>query len=284
MRQAKLVLFLLAFALNAARPVKIVLVGDSSVNPEGGWGPGFRASFDNDVSNLNLAANGRSSQSFRSENRWQPALDAKPNFILIQFGHNDVPGKGPGRETDPKTTYKQNLTRYIEDARQAGATPVLVTSIVRRNFEAQGNWKPDSLVPNMEAVKSLGAELHVPVIDLYSLTAEQARTLGNAGCEAQVGATDKAGKPDHTHLGPQGQATIGAMAAQEFARFFVEFEPRRHSLVSWKQALDQKPDWYFSAEALRIVGNLLAYQHDNGGFEKNIDMALPLESIASIRC
>ena len=74
------------------------------------------------------------------------------------------------------------------------------------------------------------------------------------------------------------------MAAQEFARFFVEFEPRRHSLVSWKQALDQKPDWYFSAEALRIAGNLLAYQHDNGGFEKNIDMALPLESIASIRC
>ena len=262
----------------AASPVKIVLVGDSTVNPQGGWGPGFGASFDRDFTVVNLAANGRSSKSFRDEGRWEPALTAKPTFILIQFGHNDVPGKVPDRETDPQTTYRQNLLKYVEEALKAGATPVLVTSIVRRNFDADGKWKPDSLVPYVEAVRALGASQNIPVMDLYRLTEGQARQLGNAGCEAQVGAIDKDGKPDHTHLAPQGQASIGAMAAKEFTRLFPEFEARRHELVPWRKSLDQNADWYWSAEAIRIAGNLLTYQHDNGGFEKNIDMALPLES------
>lgn len=270
---------LIASAMLAAGapPVKIVLVGDSTVNPEGGWGPGFRASFDKEVTVINLAANGRSSKSFRDEGRWAPALEARPQFILIQFGHNDVPGKGPDRETDPQTTYRQNLLRYVEEARQAGSTPVLVTSIVRRNFDAQGNWKPDSLAPYAEAVRALGAERQIPVMDLYRLTAEQARSLGNAACEARVGAVAKDGTPDHTHLGPQGQASIGAMAAREFTRLFPEYEARRHDLTPWRRILGQPADWYWSPEAIRIAENVLAYQHDNGGFEKNIDKSLPLE-------
>jgi len=32
-----------------AQPIKIVLVGDSTVNDEGGWGTGFRASFGDDA-------------------------------------------------------------------------------------------------------------------------------------------------------------------------------------------------------------------------------------------
>jgi len=98
-------------------PVRIVLVGDSTVNDEGGWGPGFRASFRPGVEITNLAKNGRSSKSFRDEGLWAPALAAKPNFILIQFGHNDVPGKGADRETDAKTSYRQNMARYVEEAR-----------------------------------------------------------------------------------------------------------------------------------------------------------------------
>src|SRR5215472_9657896 len=78
--------------------IKIALVGDSTVNDEGGWGPGFRASFDAArVQVLNFALNGRSSKSFRNEKRWEPVLAAKPDYILIQFGHNDAPGKGPDR-------------------------------------------------------------------------------------------------------------------------------------------------------------------------------------------
>jgi len=197
-------------------PVKIVLVGDSTVNDEGGWGPGFRAAFGSGVDVVNLAKNGRSTKSFRDEGSWAPALAAKADYILIQFGHNDVPGKGADRETDAGTTYRANLVRYIEEARASGAKPVLVTSIVRRNFK-EGKIVRDSLVPYVAAVHAVAAEQHVPVMEMYDETLKQAETLGPDGC-AGIDALDKDGKRDHTHLGPKGRMAVGAMAAREFVR------------------------------------------------------------------
>ncbi len=146
----------------ALPPVRVVLVGDSTVNDGGGWGPGFRAWFGGDVEVVNLAQNGRSSKSFRAEGLWAPAVTGRPDYILIQFGHNDGPGKGPDRETDPKTTFRENMARYVEEARAAGAQPVLVTSIVRRVFSDDGKIKRDSLVPYVEAVRELAIQLEGP--------------------------------------------------------------------------------------------------------------------------
>jgi lysophospholipase L1-like esterase len=177
----------LFLALLAGLPVmaegatRIVLVGDSTVNDQGGWGPGFRLSFGPDVQVTNLALNGRSSKSFRNEGAWAPALAAKPDYILIQFGHNDGPGKGPERETDPATTYRANLVRYIDEARAAGAKPVLVTSITRRVFDADGRLKTDSLAPYIEAVRAVARETNVPLMDLYALTRVEAEKLGPIG-------------------------------------------------------------------------------------------------------
>src|SRR4051812_5742487 len=148
------------------RPLKIVLVGDSTVNDEGGWGPGFRARLGPGVEVVNLAKNGRSTKSFRDEGSWAPALAAKADYILIQFGHNDVPGKGADRETDAATTYRANLVRFIDEARASGAKPVLVTSIVRRNFK-DGKIVRDSLVPYVEAVRAVAAAQGVPVMEMY---------------------------------------------------------------------------------------------------------------------
>lgn len=224
-RAAKL-LILLSLVAGAAQhpPVKIVLVGDSTVNDEGGWGPGFKASFGPEVEIVNLAKNGRSSKSFRDEGLWVPALAAKPNFILIQFGHNDSPGKGPDRETDAKTSYHDNLARYVDEARAIGAEPVLVTSIVRRNFAPDGKILVDSLASYVEEVRAIAAARKVPLIDLYTLTREQAEKLGPAGC-AEIDALDKDGKPDHTHLGPKGRQEIGALAAREFVRLESSIRP-----------------------------------------------------------
>lgn len=46
--------------------------------------------------------------------------------------------------------------------------------------------------------------------------------------------------------------------------------------IPWNRTLDQPAAWYASAEAVRIAENVLLYQHDDGGWEKNIDMARPL--------
>ena len=208
----------------AADPIRVVLVGDSTVNNEGGWGPGFRQSFTPEVEVINLAKNGRSSKSFRAEGLWEPTLAAKPDYILIQFGHNDVPGKGPDRETEAAGSYRENLARYIDEARAAGAQPILVTSIVRRNFTHEGKIVRDSLVPYVEAARAVAAERHVPLIDLYTLTMQQAEALGPDGCAA-IDARDKNGKRDTTHLGPQGREEIGRMAAREFAKLVPAVRP-----------------------------------------------------------
>src|SRR6478735_1094128 len=131
---------------------RIVLVGDSTVAEGGGWGPGFRAMFGPDIDVVNLALNGRSSKSFLDEGAWTSATPKGAHYVLIQFGHNDNPGKGADRETDPSTTYRANLLRYITDARAAGAVPILVTSIVRRNLTPDGHVKVDANMPYVEEV------------------------------------------------------------------------------------------------------------------------------------
>ena len=198
-------------------PIKVVLVGDSTVNDEGGWGTGFRDTLGNAVKVVNLALNGRSTKSFRDEGHWPAALAEKPDYILIQFGHNDVPGKGPERETDVASSYRDNLARYVGEARAAGAKPILVTSIVRRVFTRDGKFKPDSLVPYVEAVRAVALGLNVPVMEMYERTREQAEQLGPEGC-AKLNAVTKDGKPDTTHLGPEGRKQVGILAAGEFVK------------------------------------------------------------------
>ena len=173
---------------------------------------------------INLAMNGRSSKSFRDEGLWAPALALKPDFILIQFGHNDEPGKGPDRETHPSTTYRANMIRYVEEVRVAGATPVLVTSIVRRNFDADGKIKRDHLVPYVEEVRKIALEKKVFLIDLYAMTLAQAGALPASERES-FNAVTKDGKTDTTHLGPKGRREIGAMAAGEFLILIMGVKP-----------------------------------------------------------
>jgi lysophospholipase L1-like esterase len=221
---ASIVIGSVATAQNGAGRVRIALVGDSTVAEGGGWGPGFRAAFGPGIEVLNFAQNGRSSKSYRAEGFWEPALAARPHYVLIQFGHNDNPGKGPDRETDPATTYRANLTRYVEEGRAAGAIPILVTSIVRRNLTPEGNVIAEANVPYVEEVRRLGAALHVPVMDLYAVTLLQCERLGRAGCDA-LGATTADGKLDTTHLNAAGQRDIGALAAAEFVRLVLPSTP-----------------------------------------------------------
>jgi lysophospholipase L1-like esterase len=109
------------------------------------------------------------------------------------------------------------MTRYIDEARGAGAIPILVTSIVRRNFDADGKIKRDHLVDYVAEVRKIAAEKSVPLIDLYALTLAQSETLGPEGTSALNAAT-KDGKPDTTHLSATGRQEIGVICAREFLR------------------------------------------------------------------
>jgi pectinesterase len=199
------------------KQVKIVLAGDSTVAEQGGWGPGFRESLGPDVEVVNFARNGRSSKSFRDEGLWKDVLDARADYVLIQFGHNDVPGKGPERETDATRGYRDNLIRFAREVRAQGGIPVLVTSIVRRNLEPDGRVKPDSLIPYVEAVRAIAASEHLHLMDMYAKTLAQCESLGAAGCH-ELDAVTADGAPDTTHLGEKGRREVGRIAAHEFLR------------------------------------------------------------------
>ena len=211
-------------------PVKIVLVGDSTVNAEGGWGKGFCAIMTPNVTCVNEALNGRSSKSFIDEGAWKKALDDHGDYYLIQFGHNDMKGKGPERETDPETTYAANIRRYIRDARAIGAVPVVVTSLSRRNY------KDGAVVQDLKdysaAAKRVGMEENVTVIDLNEMsvkllegmTQAQADEFDATGHEDQR-AENKKNAIDRTHLNAKGQALFGRMVADTLVRTQVELGP-----------------------------------------------------------
>lgn len=191
--------------------MRLVLVGDSTVTEDAGWGAGFRARVEPGAECVNLAQGGRSSKSYRDEGLWAAALAAAGDWMLIQFGHNDQPGKGPDRETDPDDAFPANLRRYVTEARAAGTGPVLVTSLTRRTFDDRGQLV-DTLGPYVEATRRVAGDLDVPLVDLYAASSELCRVLGPAGC-VPLSARQPDGRIDGTHLNERGGAVFGDLVA-----------------------------------------------------------------------
>jgi pectinesterase len=196
----------------SARPVRIVLVGDSTVTDGSGWGAGFRQLTGNGAEVINLAANGRSSRSYIDEGRWKEALSRRGNYYLIQFGHNDEPGKGPERETDPETTFRANIVRYVEDTRAIGARPILVTSLVRRIYNDDGTIRTTQ-TPYVTAVRAVAREKNVPLVDLHEISRTDAEQAGD-DVWADLSPRDDKGAVDRTHLNAKGGGVVGRMVVE----------------------------------------------------------------------
>jgi pectinesterase len=214
--------------IEAAEPaIRILLIGDSTVatyhkRPQDkpdltGWGQVFDEFFNDDVTVLNHAASGRSSSSFIREGRWKNALKEKADYLFIQFGHNDCPGKGD-RETDPATTYQDYLKQYIDEARAAGIQPVLVTPMTRRVFQ---NGKIRTILrPYAEAMLKVGREKHVPVIDLHQKSVTLFNQLGDAGS-----AYFSPNKSDRTHFSGKGARAIARLVVEDIPTQVPDLKP-----------------------------------------------------------
>lgn len=216
---------LAAEATNAAPKIKFVLVGDSTVTDKSGWGLGFKQLLTDRAECVNTAAGGRSSKSFINEGKWTNALALKGDYYLIQFGHNDEPGKGPERETQPATTYRENMTRYVDETRAIGAQPVLVTSLVRRHWDANGDGKiTSSLVPYVEVVKQIAAEKNVPLIDLHASSQELCERLGRQQCNA-LSPIKGTNEVDNTHLNAKGSLVFARLVVAGLVKAVPELAP-----------------------------------------------------------
>ena len=204
---------------------RIVLVGDSTVTDGAGWGLGFKQFVNDRAECINTSSGGRSSKSFIDEGKWRKALELKGDYYLIQFGHNDEPGKGPDRETDPATTFTTNMLRYVEEARAIGAKPILVTSLVRRQWDKSGSGKiTSSLVPYAEAVKKIAAEHHVPLVDLHARSQELCEAWGKEKC-LEFSPIKPTNQVDNTHLNAKGSVIFARLVVEELHKVAPELAP-----------------------------------------------------------
>lgn len=166
--------------------ITVFLAGDSTVSnyeakaaPRAGWGQVIDKYFTKDVTVKNYAKSGRSTKSYINEGYLDKILnEIKPNdYLLIQFGHNDEKIDQASLGTDPDTTYKDYLKKYIDGARQHNATPILITPVGRRKFDKSGNIVPThGKYP--EAMKQLAKEENVQLVDLTTLSENYFQTLG----------------------------------------------------------------------------------------------------------
>lgn len=184
---AALLLVTAAQAADPAAPIhpsKIILIGDSTMQQHSGWGGSFCAEKVVSIAAcLDLGRGGRSTKSYRAEGSWAVALSEMrvkgyvDIWVLIQFGHNDQPGK-PGRSTDIVTEFPVNLRRYVSETRAAGAKPILVTPLTRRMFV--GNTVTNDLDRRAAVIRAVAAEMKVPLVDLNARSKAIVQAMGPA--------------------------------------------------------------------------------------------------------
>ncbi len=166
----------------------IYLAGDSTVvdqdvEPWAAWGQMLPRFFEPGIVIANHAESGETIKSFVGEQRFPKifSLIQPGDYLFMQFNHNDQKiNPRTHQPVVPLDEYRALLTEYIAKARAAGATPVLVTSMNRRTFDASGRIT-NSLGDYPAAMREVAAHERVALIDLNAMSKTLFETLGPEG-------------------------------------------------------------------------------------------------------
>lgn len=260
-----------AFAQEATDTITIWMAGDSTMankptddeKQERGWGQMLPLMLQGPVKVCNHALNGRSSKSFIDEGRWDAMMAGvkKGDYVVIQFGHNDEKIKNPDRYTAPGSTFDATLTRMVKEVKKKGATPVLMNSIVRRNFPSdkvdntkdvsdhetgpvkvdpvnEGSILVDTHGDYLKSPRDVAGKQKVAFIDFNKATHDLVQYLGTEKSRALYMWIPAGkykfcpkGKIDNTHLNIYGATVLARIAADslaarcpELARFVIPKE------------------------------------------------------------
>ena len=228
-------------------PTTVYLVGDSTASafsdsyyyPRYGYGTQLGNYLIPDATVVNLALSGRSSKSFIVEDNYTTLKNSlkEGDYLIIGFGHNDEKSDDAARFTDASKPYTDESSfgyylynYYIKLALDAGATPILCTPVVRAktNDDYSGNEGHVTATGDYaQAIRDLGAELNVSVVDLTAITKAEYIAKGyegaklyhavTAGESADGGATvtPNWGSIDKTHLNIYGAKFVAYSLATE---------------------------------------------------------------------
>jgi lysophospholipase L1-like esterase len=233
MRKYILITFLIT-SFSFAQKTTLYCIGDSTMankkdpdkNPEHGWAQVLQPFFNDNVVVVNKAVNGRSTKSFINEKRWDSIYNTlkKGDYVFIEFGHNDEKIEDSARYTNPHTSYRYNLIRFVTESRAKGAIPVLLTSIARRNFNEKGVLVPTHGDYPLET-RLIAQEYKVPFIDLEYYTELLEQSYGperskelHLHFKAGENAYYEKDKADDTHLSLLGATKIAQIVVDQLKK------------------------------------------------------------------
>ncbi|KAK0204899.1 SGNH hydrolase [Desarmillaria ectypa] len=213
-------------------PISFILIGDSTTangtTPNsGGWGNGFcgstitstPSSLEPDTPCINTAHNGATTGTFVADGFWNISVTAikgevakgRYTFATIQFGHNDM------KIADPESM-GANLTIMVQEIRALGAEPILITSLTRRSFRANGTIA-DTLQPWADETILISEQLGTHLLDLHKASIEYCEAIGPDAAHRLNRLPD-----DNTHLNVNGTVVFGRMVADLMAASFPPFK------------------------------------------------------------
>lgn len=164
---------------------------------ERGWAQELSQFFKPGIAVANYADSGETSSGFYGK-FWGPAKAAlrAGDYVFVQFGHNDQkPDSGL-----TTSSFKTAMLKYITDARNAKATPVLLTPPGRKGASSGDT----GFAGFDQATRELAKSENVTLVDLTNLSIDYYKTL-----------TDKsvvfANSSEGTHFGEVGATALSKL-------------------------------------------------------------------------
>lgn len=169
----------------AAPPIRLVLIGDSTIAGErgggSGWGKGIYDYFKPSVQVVNLGWPNMSTRAFLASEQMPKMLAIKPDFVLVQFGWIDWGGcDGNPLCITTLQEFADNLKTIVQAIRGFNGTPILVSAADPRLFGDDGKVLP-VLQERSDVMKHVAAELQTHLIDLNQVSRDLVNGLGKSG-------------------------------------------------------------------------------------------------------
>ena len=296
-----LVLCTLSLCTLSAAPRRVHTIGDSTMSeykpaatPKRGWGMYLQAFFNSDsVKVNNRGKSGASTRTFyETDNLW-PSVKRQMHagdYLIIQFAHNDEKCKGEDvyvqnaklraegkdtltdmRGTEPNTTYKSYLRKYVTEARKIGVTPVLMSPICRAYYKNgkinnEGQHKLEGQKDTMDknyvrCMREVAQEMNVPFLDMTVRSQELYEQLGQDYCMAHYFNCG-----DKTHTSAEGGMAIAGLAYE-----LINQSPELTDLQKWT-VFPSKEQFTAYAKNIEEAGKKAAFAAKGEPFSRQLSV------------
>jgi CubicO group peptidase (beta-lactamase class C family)/lysophospholipase L1-like esterase len=206
-----------AIAIEPVRVPLVFLLGDSTVadqaqEPYASWGQMLPRWFGPGAAVVSLAQSGETYRDSLQRRRLDKILSLakEGDTVLMQYGHNDQKQLRDG--SGSVASYQDEIRQHLQRLRAAKLQPVIVTSVERRFFEADGSLRY-TLTDYVEAARAVAKEQGVPLLDLNAASRTLYLALG-AQRAPEIFAKPADGRVDPTHHNNDGAWLLAGLVAQ----------------------------------------------------------------------